>query len=297
MGKSRITIGDILDLNGSINYDLDGFSGNIDITNGIISENQKPFDVSIVLPSSEELRNKSGDVEFSVNISGNVLPSDLSVSADLSNVDDVNTLASQLKSLVELELSQALPANNSNDIPAITVSIEEISGTNALVLSSDGELDAVVHLETTERISVDVNTLNTVSIEMPTVVEAGETLELTLTGLPGAGEVNLSQTLDAGETLLDAAQSLVADADRSPDLWWRRSDQTAIQVVAPEDTVVTVGCWGSVTVCTTDETLHFGRASPQDLSQQIRSALSCVQTEVGQTGDPRWSAIPSQPSR
>ena len=39
----------------------------------------------------------------------------------------------------------------------------------------------------------------------------GDTLELTLTGLPGAGEVNLSQTLDAGETLLDAAQSLVAD--------------------------------------------------------------------------------------
>ena len=38
-----------------------------------------------------------------------------------------------------------------------------------------------------------------------------DTLELTLTGLPGAGEVNLSQTLDAGETLLDAAQSLVAD--------------------------------------------------------------------------------------
>ena len=51
--------------------------------------------------------------------------------------------------------------------------------------------------------------INTVAL--PDEGELSNTLELTLTGLPGAGEVNLSQTLDAGETLLDAAQSLVAD--------------------------------------------------------------------------------------
>ena len=53
--------------------------------------------------------------------------------------------------------------------------------------------------------------INTVALPDEGELSGGDTLELTLTGLPGAGEVNLSQTLDAGETLLDAAQSLVAD--------------------------------------------------------------------------------------
>ena len=85
-------------------------------------------------------------------------------------------------------------------------------GELSLVLqSSAGAITTDIDFESIIQGQPGTQNINTVALPDEGELSEGDTLELTLTGLPGAGEVNLSQTLDAGETLLDAAQSLVAD--------------------------------------------------------------------------------------
>ena len=82
----------------------------------------------------------------------------------------------------------------------------------SLVLqSSAGAITTDIDFESIIQGQPGTQNINTVALPDEGELSEGDTLELTLTGLPGAGEVNLSQTLDAGETRLDAAQSLVAD--------------------------------------------------------------------------------------
>ena len=190
-------------------------------------------------------------------------------------------------------------------------------GELSLVLqSSAGPITAGINFESSIQGQSGTQQINTV--ELPDQLDPGETLELTLTGLPGAGEVNLSQTLDAGETLLDAAQSLVADiatltgAEGEPLGLSAEvvTHQPPIQVVAPEDTVVIPSDIGDLSQSVQLEftlenadggsfdfalTINPGQ-SPQgvaeQMSQQIRLGhpflTASVQTEVRldpETGD------------
>ena len=116
------------------------------------------------------------------------------------------SIADQLRNEIVSRLGEAAQET-------VDVRIETGEGGELLLVlqSSAGAITTDIDFESIIQGQPGTQNINTVALPDEGELSEGDTLELTLTGLPGAGEVNLSQTLDAGETLLDAAQSLVAD--------------------------------------------------------------------------------------
>ena len=66
-----------------------------------------------------------------------------------------------------------------------------------MLQSSAGAITTDIDFESIIQGQPGTQNINTVALPDEGELSEGDTLELTLTGLPGAGEVNLSQTLDA----------------------------------------------------------------------------------------------------
>jgi len=114
-------------------------------------------------------------------------------------------IAEQLKTQIQNQLNQAGGGET------LSVQVQDDAGEVSLVLqSSAGPITTDIDFESS--VFGTQGSQSFTSVALPAEISEGDTLELTMSGLPtNSGQVNLSQTVDPGETLSDVATNLVAE--------------------------------------------------------------------------------------
>ncbi|MCH2554888.1 MAG: hypothetical protein MK030_06370, partial [SAR116 cluster bacterium] len=152
-----------------------------------------------------------------VEIQGGDLDAAVTLTVSTGGFSSATALASELQSQLLSELTPQQPESQIS-VTVDTAAATSTSGVSLVLQSSAGPITADIDFESSIQGQSGNLQINTVALP-DAELDPGETLELTLTVNTATGPqtVTLQQTLDADETLQDAAQGLVADLETQTD--------------------------------------------------------------------------------